>query len=336
MPRACGGTPVTTSLLSFELAGERFAIDFASVRAVVEAAAPCRLPETPDFLLGIVPSPVGSVPLVDLSRKFRLSESKPAGPTTAVVVETRVDGVAALLGIAVGDSCQVVDVASEEIEPPPPLGAGLRAEFLRGVVLVDERLVAIIDLGHALSATEKEAIEGLKRELSTLTATVEPTSTLVTQSESDSHWQDEEYLVFSVSGETMALPLQQLRGVAQRRPPTPVPGAASWILGAINMRGEVIPLLDLAQPLHLPSAHHSPRSYSLIVDIALRSGYVPAALAVDDVIEVVSSASERVTGKAAMGLRLPAEYVRAIVRAADAYVPVLDAATLFAGIKPTV
>ena len=80
MPHAFRDTPVTTSLLSFELAGERFAIDFASVRAVVEASAPCRLPETPDFLLGIVPSPVGSVPLVDLSRKFRLSESRPRRP----------------------------------------------------------------------------------------------------------------------------------------------------------------------------------------------------------------------------------------------------------------
>ena len=194
--------------------------------------------------------------------------------------------------------------------------------------------MAIIDLGHALSATEKEAIEGLQRELPTHSAAA-PSSALATRPEADAHWQDEEYLVFSVSGETMALPLQQLRGVAQRRPPTPVPGAASWILGAINMRGEVIPLLDLAQPLHLPPVHHSSHSYSLIVDIALRSGYVPAALAVDDVIEVVSSAPAPVTGEAALGLRLPAEYVRAIVRSDDQYIPVLDAATLFAGIKPT-
>lgn len=92
------------------------------------------------------------------------------------------------------------------------------------------------------------------------------------------------YVVFRVGQEDFALPIEQVNSIIRYEPPTPVPRAPEAVLGVINMRGSVIPVIDLARRFH---------KGSLVPDMFTRfivsEGKVgPLALAVDAASEVVA------------------------------------------------
>jgi len=319
---------VTTHLLCFELAGNLLAVDIESVRAVVHVAELRRLPDTPDFLLGLIDSPLGPVPLVDFARKFRLPGAESRSAASAVVVETIVEGRPTLMAVLADGACRVAEVEARNLTPPPPLGSGIRAEFLRAVAALNDHFVPILDLGRSLSATEQEALDGLGAERLAATAELQASRGQLEPSGPVRGRADAELLVFSIAGEKLALPLGQLREVAQHRSACPVPGTAEWIRGAINVRGEVVPLLDVAQRLGLVPSAPTARSFNLIAEVALGDGHAPVALAVDHVLDVTSERSTDLAG-ASMGLRFPEHYVCGLVRAREEFVPILDVAALF-------
>lgn len=84
-------------------------------------------------------------------------------------------------------------------------------------------------------------------------------------------------LILSVGEDRYAVPTASVREIAADLRCTALPGAPSWVLGVVNLRGEVVPLLDTATLLGL-GAMAAP-SYAAVVD--LESG--SAALAVDAV-----------------------------------------------------
>ncbi len=326
---------MTTRLLSLTLGRERYAIDLACVKTVLTMEGAQRVPDTPPFLMGLIPTPLGVVPLVDLARKFRLPAEQRHGPRVAVVVEASVGGKPSPMAILAGETSRVVEVAEEDLRPAPELGAGIRADFLRGVVALEDGTLPIIDIGPALSATEVEAIEGLRETIEARRDAPVPAAQAGRGLETPgTHLEgaQKEYLVFSVSDERMALPLAELRELAQHRTPAPVPGADDRFLGVVNVRGEVIPVLDVAIALGLPTKPPTRRTCHLILEIASDDTRTAVALLVDEVRDVVSQTDEGDRAGLELGLRIPAQHVCGVARVAGGFVPVIDPATLLPGL----
>lgn len=89
-----------------------------------------------------------------------------------------------------------------------------------------------------------------------------------------------QHLLVSVGGERYALPLRDVAEVARIGPLTPVPGAPHAVLGVHNLRGQVIPVVDLGSVLGVRAGEEL-RSVVIVDDAG-----DPAALAVDVVLDV--------------------------------------------------
>jgi purine-binding chemotaxis protein CheW len=103
------------------------------------------------------------------------------------------------------------------------------------------------------------------------------------------------YLTFDLTGGVYALPLAFVREVDRVPTVTPLPNVASWVLGAANLRGEILSVVDLAAFLGL-SAPHQPRDARLLV---CRAGSMEAGLVVEqirDIRELPEAAIRQPTG----------------------------------------
>jgi len=320
-------------LLCFSLGAEEYGIDLASVHAISPVGDLHSVPDTPSFLRGVIPSPLGPAPLVDLARKFKLgSEARPERPTAAIV-ETRIAGEPSAMAILIGESSRVVEMEPGRIERPPELGGGIRAEFLQGVVRVEDRTVFVIDLGPSLSATEVEALEGLRadyRDGGGMDIAVE--SRLTPSAEASSVDRDRsEYLVFSISGVSAGFRLTEISELVQIGSVMPLPGVPRWVSGVTNVRGQVIPVLNTATLVGLPSAPATSRTCSIIADVRVGERSAAVAFVVDDVLQVVAPTPGEIDLPASMGLPLPAEHVKGVARCDRGFVALLSPAALVPG-----
>ena len=96
---------------------------------------------------------------------------------------------------------------------------------------------------------------------------------------------DGKHLTFILADEEYAIPVTDVREIVGPLPVTPVPGTAHHVLGVINLRGKVIPVIDLRLRLGLVAGDIGPRS--CVVVCQPRGGALVGAL-VDTVVEVMS------------------------------------------------
>lgn len=151
----------STQYLSFNLGDEVFALDISKVREVLEFTTLTKVPQTPDFMRGVINLRGGIVPVVDMRLKFGMGETQKAINTCVIITEVELDdGETTVLG-ALADSVQeVFDLKGEDIEPAPRLGTQLNTEFLKGMGKKDGEFVLILDIDRIFSQQEMEHVFG--------------------------------------------------------------------------------------------------------------------------------------------------------------------------------
>ena len=150
----------TTQYLSFNLGEEVFALDIGKVREVLEFTTVTKVPQTPDFMRGVINLRGGVVPVIDMKLKFRMGETEKAINTCVIITEVELEGGETTVLGALADSVQeVFDMQEDEIEPAPKIGTQLNTEFLKGMGKKDDEFVLLLDIDRVFSADELEAVK---------------------------------------------------------------------------------------------------------------------------------------------------------------------------------
>jgi purine-binding chemotaxis protein CheW len=138
-----------------------------------------------------------------------------------------------------------------------------------------------------------------------------------------------QYLTFRACGEVFALPILRVREIIEHRPITRVPGAVAWAAGVINLRGKVIPVVDLAVRFGLPPTAIGRRTCVVIVEAGVGGAELVVGVMVESVCEVVELGHGEIELPPAFGTSLPAEYLSGLGRLEQGFVLVLDADRVF-------
>lgn len=152
------GITETTQYLTFKLGDEIFALDVAKVREILDFTTVTKVPQTPDFMRGVINLRGSVVPVVDMRLKFAMSSTEKTVNTCIVVVEVNLDGEAIILG-ALADSVQeVIDLEPDQIEPAPKIGTKLRTDFIKGMGKINSRFIMILDIDRVFSTNELSTV----------------------------------------------------------------------------------------------------------------------------------------------------------------------------------
>lgn len=128
-----------------------YGVPITKVQEIISMATPTKMPQTPDFVEGIINLRGKIIPIIDLKKRFEMGKSDLTGDTRSVIVE--VEG--QTIGIIVDEVTEVLRLQGENIEPPPAVIGGITAQYLTGVGKIDDRLLILLDMDKILSEDEK-------------------------------------------------------------------------------------------------------------------------------------------------------------------------------------
>jgi purine-binding chemotaxis protein CheW len=137
--------------LTFRLAQETFAVDVAKVREILDFVSITKVPQTPDFMRGVINLRGSVVPVVDMKLKFGMEPTEKTVNTCIIVLEVIIENETTIVG-ALADSVQeVVDLDPSQIEPPPRIGMKLSIDFIKGMGKLNDEFVIILDTDRIFS-----------------------------------------------------------------------------------------------------------------------------------------------------------------------------------------
>lgn len=156
----------TTQYLSFKLGDEIFALEIEKVREVLDFSTVTKVPQTPEFMRGVINLRGGVVPVIDLNRKLGMQETENTVNTCTIIVEVDVDGDRTVLG-ALADSVQeVFDMHDDELEPAPKVGTQLNTEFLKGMGKKDDGFIMVLNIDKVFTEEEVALVKSVEEEIS--------------------------------------------------------------------------------------------------------------------------------------------------------------------------
>ncbi|UFS68783.1 chemotaxis protein CheW [Geomonas sp. RF6] len=151
---------VTTQFLTFKLEDELFALDIGKVREVLDFTTITKVPQTPEYMRGVINLRGSVVPVVDMRLKFGMTGAEKTVNTCIIIVEVELDGETVVMG-AMADAVQeVLDLEPDQVEPPPRIGTKLNTDFIRGMGKHGEDFIIILDIDKVFSAEELACVSG--------------------------------------------------------------------------------------------------------------------------------------------------------------------------------
>ncbi|MEW6264899.1 MAG: chemotaxis protein CheW [Thermodesulfobacteriota bacterium] len=117
------------------------------------------------------------------------------------------------------------------------------------------------------------------------------------------------YLTFSLAHEEYGIGILKVREIIGMMPITSVPQTPSFVKGVINLRGKVIPIVDLRLKFGMSESEYSERTSIIVVEVTGASGHVQIGIVVDSVSEVVNIRAEDIEDTPTFGTRLDTSYI---------------------------
>ncbi|MFB4204960.1 Chemotaxis protein CheW [wastewater metagenome] len=133
----------------------------------------------------------------------------------------------------------------------------------------------------------------------------------------------QQYLSFRVGEELFALPIRHIREILEFGRLTGVPHMGESIRGVINLRGSVVPVLDLAARFGFGACEVGRRSCIVIVEIEDEDGLCQLGLVVDTVSEVLEIDTADIEPSPRLGIGVRNDFVAGMARRDDGFTIIL-------------
>ncbi|HEV2596344.1 MAG TPA: chemotaxis protein CheW [Sphingomicrobium sp.] len=267
----------TESFFSFEIAGQLFALPLAHVHEVLAVPASIAVvPRTDDAMIGAVTLRNRLLPLASLSILLGLGPVKAVGSARIVVAAIG----AVRVGLVVDGLKAIVRASADQIDPVPlVLTRGREEAHIQAICRLDEgrRLMSILSTDHLLedSLAERLAVQSDQEEKPMMDGAADGKS--------------EQFVLFQLGEEHYGLPIACVSEVVA--PPeklTKLPKAPKFIDGVMNLRGQIVPVIDLRRRFEAAASGSGAKRRIIVV----RLGTSLAGFIVDSVSEVLRASRE--------------------------------------------
>jgi purine-binding chemotaxis protein CheW len=151
---ASAGIAEAAQYLTFTLGEEVFAMDIRTVREIIQVGPMTTVPLMPEFVRGVINLRGAVVPVIDLQARFGRPVATVGKKTCIVIFDSVRDGERVELGLMVDAVSEVIEIAPDQIEPPPNFGTSVRRDFIRAMGKVASRFVIILEPDKAFDVEE--------------------------------------------------------------------------------------------------------------------------------------------------------------------------------------
>jgi purine-binding chemotaxis protein CheW len=134
----------------------------------------------------------------------------------------------------------------------------------------------------------------------------------------------DKYLVFSIADEKYGVPITKVREVIRHELISPVHNATSYLKGVINLRGRIVPIIDMRLKFGMEGRPYNDRTVFIIVDVNGEKEVYNFGIAVDSVHDVATIADDQVEKLPDVGFKTKSAYLQGIAKVGTLMVMVLN------------
>ena len=132
------------------------------------------------------------------------------------------------------------------------------------------------------------------------------------------------YLTFSLAGEEYGIGILKVKEIIGMMTVTPVPRTPEYVKGVINLRGKVIPVIDLRLKFGMEPVEYTERTCIIVVEIQFTSNKIAMGIVVDSVSEVLNIKSGDIEDTPSFGTKLNTDYILGMAKSGQGVKILLD------------
>jgi purine-binding chemotaxis protein CheW len=122
------------------------------------------------------------------------------------------------------------------------------------------------------------------------------------------------YLTFALAQEEYGLPVLKVREIIKIMDITAVPQVPPHVKGVINLRGKVVPIIDLRLKFGMPTVEYTERTCIIVVEVELEARRIMLGVIVDSVSDVLNIAADEIEATPDFGERLDTRYMQGVAK----------------------
>lgn len=150
--------------LTFKLGPEEYGIEILRVQEIIGLMSITKVPRLPDFIRGILNLRGKLIPVIEMRSRFGMESISDHDRTCIIVVQIPSSPDILTMGILVDSVSEVVNIETNELEPPLKLGEGIDVNFMLGIAKQGQKVILILDIGKILTTLELDHLEGVRIE----------------------------------------------------------------------------------------------------------------------------------------------------------------------------
>ncbi|MCC6708471.1 MAG: purine-binding chemotaxis protein CheW [Gammaproteobacteria bacterium] len=140
--------------LTFMLNGEEYGVDILRVQEIKGWIPTTRIPNTPEYIRGVMNLRGAIVPIIDLRLRFAMPAIEYTATTVVIVLKVHSEGLERTIGFVVDAVSDVYNVSADQFRAAPDFGAHVHTDFIRALATVEEKMVILLDIDHLVSVEE--------------------------------------------------------------------------------------------------------------------------------------------------------------------------------------
>ncbi len=152
-------TDMDGKYLTFSMAGEEYGIGILKIKEIIGMMAITTVPQTPEFVKGVINLRGKVIPIVDLRARFGMDTIDYNERTCIIVVEIEGSAGTVMIGTVVDAVSEVLNIKEEEIEDTPTFGTTLDTDYILGMAKMEGGVKILLDIDQVLSQDEIAALD---------------------------------------------------------------------------------------------------------------------------------------------------------------------------------
>lgn len=151
-----------SQFLTFMLGEEEFGIDILQVQEIKGWGNVTKIPNMPDYILGVINLRGTIVPIMDLRKRFKLPKAEYNATTVIIVTKAVDEDQERTVGMVVDAVSEVYDMDEKSMQPTPDFGSNVDADFVKGLANVDDKMIILMNVDKLVSHEVHERLSEAK------------------------------------------------------------------------------------------------------------------------------------------------------------------------------
>ena len=136
--------------------------------------------------------------------------------------------------------------------------------------------------------------------------------------------EQDQHLTFDLSDEELAVPVMNIREIIRYGKLTKMPMVPNFIEGVINLRGNVVPVINLAAKFGLKLREVNKRTCIIIMEVEIDREPVVMGIVVDKVLQVIEIPEDNIEPSPTLGASIQTNFIKGMARTEDGFIIILD------------